>query len=238
MDTVGLLTGSECHCLHFSLLAGPHPRSRSRGDSAPRSGRRRFSGCRPAARSSWRSVRLPPRQAAPTAQEVAASLQKKYDTIRDFSTDFVHTHEGGVLKRKREERGTLLVKKPGKMRWDYKAPDEKVFVSDGVRLTQYFADENRAVISAVPENDQAAVLFLVGKGNLTRDFNVSFGQSGAATAWTLRLEPKQPQQEYDWLEVDCRPRHVPPAVADRRRQARGPVDVRLHELQGKPRTGR
>ena len=142
-------------------------------------------------------------QATPTAQEVAASLQKKYDTIRDFSTDFVHTHEGGVLKRKREERGTLLVKKPGKMRWDYKAPDEKVFVSDGVRLTQYFADENRAVISAVPENDQAAVLFLAGRGSLTRDFNVSFGQNATATAWTLRLEPKQPQQEYDWLEVSA-----------------------------------
>ena len=116
-------------------------------------------------------------QATPTAQDVAASLQKKYDTIRDFSTDFVHTHEGGVLKRKREERGTLLVKKPGKMRWNYKAPDEKVFVSDGVRLTQYFADENRAVISAVPENDQAAVLFLAGRGSLTRDFTVSFGQN-------------------------------------------------------------
>ncbi len=119
-------------------------------------------------------------QAAPSAQEVAASLQKKYDTIRDFSTDFVHTHEGGVLKRKREERGTLLVKKPGKMRWNYKAPDEKVFVSDGVRLTQYFADENRALVSAVPDDDQAAVLFLAGRGSLTRDFNVSFGQSGAA----------------------------------------------------------
>ena len=140
-------------------------------------------------------------QTAPSAQDVAASLQKKYDTIRDFSTDFVHTHEGGVLKRKREERGTLLVKKPGKMRWNYTAPDEKVFVSDGVRLTQYFADENRALVSAVPENDQAAVLFLAGRGSLTRDFNVSFGQNGAAGAWTLRLEPKQPQQEYDWLEV-------------------------------------
>ncbi len=80
-----------------------------------------------------------PRRPRRRPEEVAASLQRKYDTIRDFSADFVHTHEGGVLKRKREERGTLLVKKPGKMRWNYKAPDEKVFVSDGVRLIQYFA---------------------------------------------------------------------------------------------------
>jgi outer membrane lipoprotein carrier protein len=140
-------------------------------------------------------------QGTPNAQEVAASLQRKYDTIRDFSTDFVHTHEGGVLKRKREERGTLLVKKPGKMRWTYKSPDEKVFVSDGVRLIQYFPEENRALVSAVPEDEQAAVLFLAGRGNLTRDFNVSFGQGGAAGTWTLRLEPKQPQPEYDWLEI-------------------------------------
>ena len=141
-------------------------------------------------------------QATPTAQEVATSIQRKYDTIRDFSADFVHTHEGGVLKRKRVERGTLLVKKPGKMRWTYQAPDEKVFVSDGVRLIQYFPDENRAVVSEVPDDDQAAVLFLAGRGNLTRDFNVSFGQGGdAAPTWTLRLEPRKPQPEYDWLEI-------------------------------------
>jgi outer membrane lipoprotein carrier protein len=140
-------------------------------------------------------------QGTPSPQDVAAALQRKYDTIRDFSANFVHTHEGGVLKRKREERGTLFVKKPGKMRWDYAKPDEKVFVSDGVRLIQYFAEENRATVSPVPDNDQAAVLFLAGKGDLNRDFTVTFAQSSTPGSWSLRLEPKQPQQEYDWLEI-------------------------------------
>ena len=93
------------------------------------------------------------------------------------------------------------MKKPGKMRWNYKAPDEKVFVSDGVRLIQYLPDENRAVVSPAPDEDQAAVLFLAGRGNLNRDFNVSSAEATTPTAWTLRLEPKQPQQEYDWLEI-------------------------------------
>ena len=146
-------------------------------------------------------VTSPAAQATQSAQEVAAALQRKYDRIKDFSTDFVHTHEGGVLKRKREERGTLLVKKPGKMRWNYKSPDEKVFVSDGVRLIQYFPEENRALVSGVPDDDQAAVLFLAGRGSLTRDFTASFGPGGAAGSWRLRLEPKQPQPEYDWLEI-------------------------------------
>ena len=143
MDTVGLLIGSECHCLDFSLLAGPHPRSLSRGDSAPRSGRRRLSmlagpdprsGCRRS--PSWRSLRLPPRRRLRRPRTSPPRCRRsttRFGTSRPISS---HTHEGGVLKRKREERGTLLVKKPGKMRWNYKAPDEKVFVSDGVRLTQ------------------------------------------------------------------------------------------------------
>jgi outer membrane lipoprotein carrier protein len=144
------------------------------------------------------------RQATPSPQEIAQSIQRKYDTIRDFTTDFVQTHEGGVLKRKRVERGTLSVKKPGKMRWNYQAPDEKVFVSDGVRLIQYFPDENRAIVSAVPGQDDdqaAAVLFLTGRGNLTRDFTVSLGAATDPAHWTLRLEPKREQAEYDWLEL-------------------------------------
>jgi outer membrane lipoprotein carrier protein len=139
--------------------------------------------------------------AGPSAQEVATSIQRKYDTIRDFSADFVQRYEGGPLKRKREERGTLLVKKPGKMRWNYKAPDEKVFVSNGARLYQYFPSENRVVVSPPPEDDQAGVLFLAGRGNLTRDFNVSFGQNPSEGSWTLRLEPKRPQPNYDWIEI-------------------------------------
>jgi outer membrane lipoprotein carrier protein len=136
----------------------------------------------------------------PSAQDVATSLQRKYDSIRDFSADFIHQYEGGVLRRKREERGTLLVKKPGKMRWEYKGAEEKLFVSNGVKMYQYLPEDKRVIVSEAPEDDQAAVLFLAGRGNLSRDFNVSFGQSPAG-AWTLRLEPKKPQSAYDWLEI-------------------------------------
>ena len=60
--------------------------------------------------------------AGETAPELAAALQRRYDGIKDFSADFTHTYEGGVLRKQITERGHLLVKKPGKMRWDYTAP--------------------------------------------------------------------------------------------------------------------
>src|SRR5262245_51516362 len=114
--------------------------------------------------------------ADPTAAEVAQALQKKIETIHDFTSDFVHVYEGGVLKKQVTERGRLLVKKPGKMRWEYSAPESKTFVSDGVRLYSYVPADKQVLVSPVPAEDEAttASLFLAGKGSLTRDFAASF----------------------------------------------------------------
>jgi outer membrane lipoprotein carrier protein len=148
-------------------------------------------------------VLLLPQAAPPPAQEVAAALQKKYDAVRDFTANFVHESTGGILRKKQTERGFVQVKKPGMMRWDYQAPEPKVFVSDGRRIYLHIPADNQVVISPVPDQDQAttAVLFLVGKGNLTRDFNVSYAEGGTADTYALRLDPKLPERDYDWLQI-------------------------------------
>ena len=152
--------------------------------------------------SLWLSGQTPT-QTLPPAQEVAAALQKKYDAIRDFTADFVHQSEGGLLRKKQVERGVVQVKKPGKMRWDYKSPEQKLFLSDGHRIYLHVPADNQVIISAVPEQDQAttAVLFLVGKGNLTRDFTVSYADGAGPDTYSLRLQPKLPERDYDWLQL-------------------------------------
>jgi outer membrane lipoprotein carrier protein len=147
--------------------------------------------------------RPPVEPVQPPAQEVAAALQRKYDTIRDFTADFVHDSQGGLLRKKQTESGVVQVKKPGKMRWDYKNPEPKVFVSDGRRIYLYIPADNQVVITPVPEEAQAttAVLFLVGKGNLTRDFTVTYAEGGSADSYALRLQPRLPERDYDWLQI-------------------------------------
>jgi outer membrane lipoprotein carrier protein len=147
---------------------------------------------------------LPARAAEPTAQELAQALQKKIDAIRDFSTDFVHAYEGGVLKKQVTERGHLLVKKPGRMRWEYTIPEPKTFVSDGTKLYSYVPADKQVVVSPVPPEDEAATpaLFLAGKGSLMRDFTPSLAESPAGMPpgdRALKLVPKSRQQDYDWL---------------------------------------
>src|SRR2546428_262867 len=149
----------------------------------------------------------PARAAEPTAVDLARSLQRKYDAIKDFSADFVHTYQGGVLKKQLSERGRLLIKKPGKMRWDYTAPDQKQFVSDGVKLYSYLVQDKQVIVSSVPSADRATTpaLFLTGKGNLTRDFTPSVvaPPSGMpADSRALKLVPKSPQPDYDRAVVE------------------------------------
>lgn len=147
-----------------------------------------------------------------TADELALALQRRYDSIKDFSADFVHTYQGGVLRKAVSERGRVLIKKPGKMRWDYTAPEKKLFVSDGVRFFSYLPADKQVMVSAVPRDEQATApaLFLAGKGNLTRDFAASLASvpAGSPGGRALKLVPKSPQPDYDWLVLALDPKSL------------------------------
>src|SRR4051812_26067282 len=141
---------------------------------------------------------------AVTATDLVQSLQHKYDTVRDFSADFVHTYQGGVLHKQITERGHVLVKKPGKMRWEYTSPEKNLFISDGVRVYSYVPEDRQVTVGAVPKEDQAGapILFLAGKGNLVRDFTPSIGQLPAGSppnSEALKLVPRAAQPDYDSL---------------------------------------
>jgi outer membrane lipoprotein carrier protein len=143
-------------------------------------------------------------QARPPAVETARALQQKYDRVKNFTADFTHTYEGGVLKKTATEHGTVKIQKPGRMRWDYTAPDKKVFVSDGHKIYSYIPADKQVIVSDMPADDEAttAVLFLAGKGNLTRDFTVTYATSDETPdTWALRLDPRQKQRDYDWLVI-------------------------------------
>ena len=136
-----------------------------------------------------------------SASEVARAVQRHYDQVKDFTADFTHTYTGGVLKKTVTERGTVQIKKPGRMRWEYKSPERKTFVSDGRKIYSYVPADRQVIVADMPREDEAttAVLFLAGKGDLTRDFSVAFTEGGSDETWALRLEPQRKQRDYDWL---------------------------------------
>ena len=162
-----------------------------------------IAGATSAAVTRSRAQDLSSPQVTPPAAEVAAALQRRYERIADFTASFTHTYEGGVLRRKPSESGTVFIKKPGKMRWEYTAPQKKLFVSDGRTIYMYFPTDKQVIKNDVPPQDQAtnAVSFLMGKGDVGRDFNAKYESGGSDDTYVLRLDPKVRQAEYDWLQV-------------------------------------
>jgi outer membrane lipoprotein carrier protein len=142
-------------------------------------------------------------QAPDSPGAVARALQKRYEGIRDFSADFVHTYRGGVLKTETREQGTVKVKKPGMMRWVYVKPERKEFVSDGKKVYSYIPEDRQVIMATVPPEDAATspAMFLAGKGEIVRDFTPTFEGNPPTGEVALKLTPKKNEPEYEYLVV-------------------------------------
>ncbi|MGQ0734587.1 MAG: outer membrane lipoprotein chaperone LolA [Acidobacteriota bacterium] len=155
-------------------------------------------------------VVLPGRAQQPreTAAEFANRVQQRYDTIRDFEADFVQSYEGGILRTKTVERGTVAIKRPGKMRWIYTRPERKEFVSNGQRVYSYLPEDKQVIVGPVPSAGETTPgLFLAGRGHLVRDFTTTFTElpEPARQLAGLKLVPRHADPEFEWLTIGVDP---------------------------------
>ena len=148
----------------------------------------------------------PPGPAAPA--ELARRIQARYDGVRDFEGEFTQTYEGGMLRTKTTERGTVVIKRPGKMRWVYTAPERKEFVSDGTKIYAYFPADKQVIVSPAPTGaDTTPALFLTGQANLVRDFEASAMEIPGTPPGHLGVKfvAKKPDPDFEWLAVSVDP---------------------------------
>jgi outer membrane lipoprotein carrier protein len=144
-------------------------------------------------------------QAQPAGDGLAKAVQAHYQQVRDFTASFEQAYVGGALKRRTVEKGTVAIRKPGRMRWDYESPEKKLFISDGTRMYFYVPSDKQVRVSAVPEAGRVPtpILFLAGRGDLLRDFTVEEvpAPAAAAGARALRMRPVRREQEYETLTL-------------------------------------
>ena len=142
-------------------------------------------------------------QATPTAADLAKRLQARYATIHDFSGDFTQTFQGALVRKGTTERGRILLKKPSRVRFTYTTPEKKEFVSDGFRFYSYYPKNRQGSEAPLPKANEGstALLFLAGRGDLTRDFTPSMAETQPDGEWHLRLVPKTPQSDFDTLTL-------------------------------------
>ena len=143
---------------------------------------------------------------------LASKVQQRYNTIKDFEGDFVQSYEGGVLRTKTTERGSLKIKRPGRIRFTYTQPERKEFVSDGVRLYTHLVADKQVIVSPAPsaEDGDVPAMFLAGRSDLARDYTPSFtALPGAAPRLiTLKLVPKNRESEFESLGIGVDPKSL------------------------------
>jgi outer membrane lipoprotein carrier protein len=100
---------------------------------------------------------------------VAAAVDAHYNHLRSLQAEFTEVYRGAGMER--TETGTLWLKKPGKMRWEYRSPREKLFVSDGKDAWFYVPSDRQARKTAAKklEDVRSPLAFLLGKTKLERE---------------------------------------------------------------------
>jgi outer membrane lipoprotein carrier protein len=138
------------------------------------------------------------------AQALARRIEEKQRSARDLTARFVQTYRSGILGREVVEAGRVSIKPPGRMLWEYREPEKKVFVSDG--KTCYFyvpADRQVIVRDSAGERGLPAQL-LSGRSDLLSEFEVAL-EAAPAGRQRLRLVPREPDPEIErvYLEIDA-----------------------------------
>ncbi len=145
-------------------------------------------------------------QDALDAEDVASLVQSFYDQTTTIEADFHQTQFTKLYGRTERARGHVAFKKPGKMRWDYAAPNGQVFVSDGQRLSIYQppdeGEQGGQLIERPLSEDQLpqAFSFLTGTGRLDRDFHLRLldaRRQGFPDGYVLELRPRVPSPNYE-----------------------------------------
>jgi outer membrane lipoprotein carrier protein len=133
-------------------------------------------------------------------QTVLDRMQKRYDQAKDFHSRFSQNYSRAVVGRATLSTGTITFKKPGRMRWDYDNPEPRMFLSNGQVLWLYEPSEKQAFKQDLKTSQlPAALAFLMGKGKITDEFDVTFAKDtkhGRPGDFRLALAPKQPQSAY------------------------------------------
>ncbi|MDA0692236.1 MAG: outer membrane lipoprotein chaperone LolA [Nitrospinae bacterium] len=107
-------------------------------------------------------------------QTALDAIQKQYESVNTFTAKFLQKSYVKTMNQALEAKGDVLIKKPGKMKWIYNAPDPQVLVSDNKVLWLYIPDEKqvtKAPLDSIYSSNTPA-LFLAGKGKLSDTFNV------------------------------------------------------------------
>jgi len=133
-------------------------------------------------------------------------IEERYNHAKTLQVHFTEGYTAQGQARKPEE-GTLILRKPGRMRWVYTQPPGKLFVSDGRNVWLYTPAQNR--VEKVPltesEDMRAPLAFLLGKLDFIREFKDFSVKPDPSGGWDITAAARSDRLPYDKIEMTVAP---------------------------------
>lgn len=150
----------------------------------------------------WVSLACLPLSAADAnLNALLQGVEQRYNRAKTLQVQFNETYSVSGRARK-SESGSLTLRKPGRMRWDYAVPAGKLFLSDGHDIYIYTPDTNRVEKVKLKESEdmRAPLAFLLGKLDFAKEFrDFELKQQGAN--FLLTAKAKTDKLPYERIEM-------------------------------------
>jgi outer membrane lipoprotein carrier protein len=124
----------------------------------------------------WLAFALSVGAVAEDVHAIAQGVDDHYNHLSTLQAEFTETYTGSGMER--TETGTLWLakggaKKPGKMRWEYRSPREKLFVSDGRDAWFYVPGDRQVRKTEARKLDdiRSPLSLLLGKTRLEKELH-------------------------------------------------------------------
>ncbi|MGB8132031.1 MAG: outer membrane lipoprotein carrier protein LolA [Candidatus Angelobacter sp.] len=108
---------------------------------------------------------------SPDIRTTAHAVDEHYNRLKTFKAAFTEIYQGDGISR--TESGTLWLKKPSRMRWEYHVPREKLFLIDSKTAYFYVTGDRQAKKTPAKNLDdlRSPLRYLLGKTKLEKELD-------------------------------------------------------------------
>jgi outer membrane lipoprotein carrier protein len=142
---------------------------------------------------------------AALARSVLRRVEERHARTSDLMARFVQSYRSGMLGREVVERGVVWIKRPGRMRWEYRDPEAKLFVSDGRSFWFYVPADRQVIVKEQDDQRSLAARLLSGRGGLLDEFDAALAEPLEEGVLRLQLTPRRGDAEVERAFVDVEP---------------------------------
>jgi outer membrane lipoprotein carrier protein len=136
---------------------------------------------------------------------IIEGMQRRYSSVSTIRGNFQQTYRAPGIEQ--FESGTFTIKKPGLMRWEYRQPEEKLFIADGKESFLFIPRDRQVTVQPFSLSDMhnTPLEFFLGSGDFSKNFIPSWDSDfkpKSERSAMIRLTPRKIQPEYAFLVLE------------------------------------